>query len=897
MIFGSGPLSTSIAVIGEWPGKDEVQAEENMIGPSSRIQWQLLYAEAGGIRPEHCFKTNLVKVMPTEEQEKKGLTDEDRASWGAILDDELRQREPRFILTCGKHSAQHFLGVETKLQHVHGIPRKLEMPWGEVWLVPSIHAASGMRDSKELARVAEDYHAFGEVVAGRGVEWKPRSIRPDYGRATKREIEQMFKGVGSYVPEIAIDTEYDGGDPLMLTFSTRRGWARMILAEETELLALFAEQLRIHRPTVYGHNWLADITPLKKMGVDLVAMGLPLRDTMARLWYMETEPQGLKPATWRHEGADVTEFEAVVQPYFDAQLLNYLAGGLELTKPASVERYGKPNKKGERKRLKAGTAPASPLHRRIKRFLGDSEKGRVRNLFDRWHEWEKDGDAAELERVLGDAPRFSLRRVPLEASTPYACADADYTISIARNPKLQPYSYGLEEKDCRRLPLLNAMQERGVQLDKGRWETVRDELRAEQKTALEVLRIVTERDDFNPNSADDIAEALYGAVKAGVDNDGRTLVYEFLKDKEYLLPPGFTKRKQPKTDKKALGTLRAEDPVLPALLLDYKEIEKLLNTYVEPVPRLVAHAPIVGHFWTLHPNIRHTRVPTGRLAMVRPNLMAIPARTARGARIRWMFVAREGFKLMSFDHSQIELRVAACLTRDPVMMSAFLDGVDLHTRTAAKISGKDEADSAYWKSPSGKMFRALFKQINFGILYGATAMRIYLELLAQGIRTYTLPDCERFVQQWFGLFANVLPYIEMVAESIRRTGYVEDMWGRRRRLPAAYLQGRKWPMVSLREEAERQGFNHQIQGGAQGLLINAMLYFSEHLLPALHQIGYGAYPLLQIHDELIFEVEDREEPITMMKELGLATMKADQSMFQVPIEAGCSVGADWSELK
>lgn len=882
-----GNLDSPLAIVVDWPSKEDLKAGRLMTDGGSRVFWQFLLREVGMTRQE-CYVTSLWKEIPTEEQLKGGLTEEQMAYAGIMLDDEMGGQQPA-ILALGRHTVEHFLGP-VKSDTVHGIVH--DLPDGRV-VLPSYSPSAGLRDSKRLAFAVDDLKALRDAFDGKGRR-RPEPEPAEYRDCTLEDLAAPCRA-------LAIDTEYDGLGPLMLTFSVRPGQGLLIL-KDSPLIPEFVKMLERERPFIWFHNVLADLTPLKRMGIDIVKLGLEFGDTMANQWYAETEPQGLKPAAWRDLGADSTDFEAVVQPYFDSQLINYLAGAQALTAPKTFERWGKPTLKQalawqkavaegvgpfppppRGKRLKDGVEPSTPLHRRLNLFLNAYAAGRVPDVQKRWAGWKEDGGADAVEEILGAPPRFSLREVPMEAARPYACADPDYTLQLAM--KRRPYNVELARKDMARIPMLNAMQERGIRVDLGEWEALRDDLRADQEAQLDVLRTVTERADFNPNSAHHLMELLYGYVQTAPG------LWDFMKDKEYPLPPGFTKKKQPKTDKKALGTLQAEDPTLPSLLLAYKELEKLRNTYVEPLPRYLDRESV------LHPSWRHTRVPSGRLAAVRPNIMAIPARSVNGMRVRGLFKARPGFKLISFDQSQIELRMAAHISQDPVMMQAFIDGVDLHTRTAARIGGKDEGDAKYWKSAQGKMYRALFKAINFGILFGATAQRIHMELLSQGIRSFTLQDCERFVKDWFRLFEGVARELATTAEFIALHGYAEDHWGRRRKLPGAAVEGRGWPLGMLREEAVRQGFNHRIQGGAQGELTESMLLFDSAVLPVLQSLDLEAFPLLQIHDELIFEVPDVPEALETMKELGMAAMTAGQWRYSVPIEAGCAAGAAWSDLK
>jgi uracil-DNA glycosylase family 4 len=874
-IWADGPVWATVAIVCDAPDKHDLKEGRPLGGATGRLFWPF-FTQSTGLHRGQVYTTFLWKDPFDPRQEKDGLSEDEMTAAGAALVMEMAELPNlKYVLALGRHAARHF-GFPARLEQTHGIPQRRERGW----VMSGFHPSAALRDGTRLAFTTDDLDTFGELVAGR-YEPGPERAPGRYEQITESFLSQLLD-YGPY--EIAIDTEFEGAEPLMLTFSVQEGQGWLILAEETKKLWLLARMLEAWKPVVYGHNWLADLPILKKMGIDLVSMGVRLRDTMAYAWYRQTEPQGLKPLAWRHLGVEVQGFEEVVAPYFNESLLAYLYAARDLTQPATFERRGKPSAKcPEGKLLKPGVEKASKIHQLVKRFLGDYEKGKVPDLHERWSKWEAER-INQLTELVGPPPVFSLRHVPLDVTLQYAGADPDYTLSLAH--RLPPYSEELAEMDHGRLPMIAAMSERGILVDLGRQRALLAELEAEQEGKLEILRILTDRPDFNPNSADHIAEVLYGCKKIAPG------MREFMTDREYLVPPAYNKKSgAPKTDKKALGTLRGQGEYdLPAYFLDYKETEKLINTYVQPMPRFVDRDLV------LHPNWRHTRVPSGRLASVRPNIMAIPARSDKGMKVRALFRARPGFKLVSFDHSQIELRLAACVTQDPVMMQAFVDGVDLHTLTAAKITGRDVADP-FWKTHKGKQLRALFKTINFGILYGATAERIYLELLSMGIRDFSLEDVQRFHQQWFQLYEGVERHLRLVEHALQHQGYVEDMWGRRRKLPGARLTSKYWPASALREEAIRQGFNHQIQGGAQGLLTNAMLRFWYSVMPAIRSMGAEVYALLQIHDELIFEISDREEVIEMFKELGLAAMIGDQDRFEVPIEAGVAVGMDWSELK
>jgi uracil-DNA glycosylase family 4 len=871
LYWGAEPRPASIAIIADTPAPDQGRRGGP---PGEKLLWPFLRAHAGVERHEAWLGTFLKREL-TEREKKKGVEADELETWNTVLESQLAVVQAPVVLVLGKYAAAALLGRRVRMETVHG----LAFQNGDRVVVPAFHPAAGLTDSKRLAYTVDDFQALGRVLRGQQKVWEQALEPPSHGPAELldfRDIERSGR--------ISIDTEFDPktGTPLMLTCSAypTRGFA--IWAHDRAALAYFTRVLERARPEVVLHAALADLPVLKRMGIDLVKMGLKITDTMILAWYQETEPQGLKALAYRHLGVDRPGFEEIVVPYYARALAEYLEAYVALTMPELLPQVSK--KTG--KPVKSKLAPAGREHKLAKGFLRDHAKGVIDEYEKRWEGWDA-SSRDEFARVVGAAPVLSLSLVPPAEAVEYACADTSDTLALADSPALTPYSAELCALDHSKIPMVAAMQERGLLVDLA----ARDELLAELEVSLaereEVLKILSDRPDFNPRSGDDIAEVLYGFAKTAPG------VYEFMKDQEYLVPPATTKKGKPKTDKKALGTIR-DDHELPGHLLEYKEIEKLVNTYVRPLHKyLVKEADGM----VIHPNIMMTRVPSGRLAMRKPNLMAIPSRTALGLRVRHLFMARPGYVLMSFDHSQIELRLAAEIAQDAVMLELFHAGVDLHTGTAAKITGRAVAD-AFWKEVEGKLLRGLFKKINFGVLYGATAQRVYLELLADGIRTFSLADCGRMVREWFALYEGIAARVRHVEAFIQQNGYAEGPFsGRRRKLPGAQLWGKFWPMSYLREEAVRQGYNLEIQESAQWFLIRAMKGFWEEDLTTMAAAGYNVFPWLQVHDELIFEVPDNEEAIAMFTTLGLARMTADQSLVSVPIESSVSVGRRWSELK
>jgi uracil-DNA glycosylase family 4 len=874
MIRGDGPRPATIAVVGEAPAVEEVRLKRALVGPSGKVTWAF-FGMLTGLRREQVFVTNLWQEPFTPAQEKAGLDAIEMAIGGAQLEAELADVNPTFVLALGKHSTAHFLGKlpdEIQMETIHGLV--FEDTLQSRFIVPAFHPAAGMRDSKRLTYSYHDFRTFADLIAGRAKVWEPRTSTPTYRQASLADV----KG-GLRWERIAIDTEYDSKGIIMLTFSVRRNEGFAIYKDQKALLAAFAKRLAQDRPLVIFHNALADISQLQSLGIDVPALGLTIRDTMIRAWYRESEAQGLKRLAYRHLGVDRSDFEGTVAPYFEAQLISYLQAADAMFPRTLIPQIGKRGKP-----IKPKPAPMTPLQRRISRLLGDHRSGKIKDLLKRWENWP-DELKDEVEAVLGKAPEFSIRDVPADVAIPYACSDTDDTLGVFE--ALPPYDRNLEALDNAKLPLIAEMQSRGMLVDEKARQAFEEELADELENRLASLRALAEWPEFNPKSGDDVARVLYGFD--GISTAG---IATFMKDREYLDPPSFTKGGRPKTDKKALGTLGRDNPFIGELLA-YKEVDKLKNTYVTPLPNYYRPGTFI-----LPPTFAHTRVPSGRLAARRPNIMAIPSRTDLGKRVRGLFIARPGFRFVSFDHSQIELAVAAQETGDPKMVAILNAGADMHIETAAGLDPvRPASDTAYWKKGEGAPMRQVAKMLNYLMLYGGTAERFYLELLAAGITRYSLEQAQRFHSGWLQLYAGVAASIERVTAELRSFGYVTDMWGRRRTLPGAHLYGRFWPMSMLREEAIRQGFSLKVQGGAQGLIIRAMVKASQVVLPLARKMGILVFPLLQIHDELMFEIEDDDEKVELFQMLMLDAMMADQPLFKVPIESTASQAYTWGGLK
>ncbi|MCX8012658.1 MAG: DNA polymerase I [Desulfobacterota bacterium] len=304
---------------------------------------------------------------------------------------------------------------------------------------------------------------------------------------------------------------------------------------------------------------------------------------------------------------------------------------------------------------------------------------------------------------------------------------------------------------------------------------------------------------------------------------------------------------------------------LPALVLEYRSLTKLKSTYIEVLPKLIS--PATGR---IHTTFGQTATATGRLSSSNPNLQNIPIRGKWGEKIRQAFVADEGFYLVSADYSQIELRIMAHLSGDEKLKAAFFQDEDIHTRTASEI----------FQIPPEKVTPAMRREakvINFGVIYGMTQMGLAEEL---GI---SRTEAKKYIENYFQKYAGVKNYIDTTLTKVREQGYTTTIFGRIRYLPEIDSPNR-----TVREFAERVAINTPIQGSAADIIKIAMLRIDRQI----REKKLNARMILQIHDELLFEVNENNLSsfIPLIKE----EMEGAVNL-NVPIKAKVGFGKNWYE--
>ncbi|MEN3026660.1 MAG: DNA polymerase I [Chlorobiota bacterium] len=364
---------------------------------------------------------------------------------------------------------------------------------------------------------------------------------------------------------------------------------------------------------------------------------------------------------------------------------------------------------------------------------------------------------------------------------------------------------------------------------------------------------------------EELRQRIYAEAGAEFNIDSPKQLAEILFEKLHL--PSLKKTKTGySTDVSVLSELALSYPIA-ALILEYRQLGKLLSTYIEALPQLIN--PRTGR---IHTTYNQTGTSTGRLSSSNPNLQNIPVRGERGREIRKAFIAqRPDYVLLSADYSQIELRIMAYMSGDEGLIAAFKAGHDIHAATAAGLFGVP------LEQVTPEMRRAA-KVVNFGIMYGLQPFG-----LAQRLRI-SKTEAHHIIQQYFARYPGIRRYMEETIERARRLGYVETLCGRRRYFPTIGSRN-----ATVRAAAERAAINAPIQGSAADMMKRAMLAIhrrlrSEHLRTMM---------ILQVHDELLFEVP--EEELSIVRELVRTEMQAALPLGDIPIVVELGVGRTWEE--
>jgi DNA polymerase-1 len=452
------------------------------------------------------------------------------------------------------------------------------------------------------------------------------------------------------------------------------------------------------------------------------------------------------------------------------------------------------------------------------------------------------------KEVVGSGTKqTTIDMVPIDKVTEYAGEDADITLQLTNilKPKieeqnLQQLYQGVE------LPLIDVlvvMERHGVKVDTQLLEELSAEFSEKMKTLEQEIYKLTGV-EFNINSPKQLGPILFEKLQMPFGKKTKT---------------GYS------TNVDVLTDLARAGYEIPEKILEYRQLSKLKSTYSEALPK-----QINSKTGRIHTSYNQTVTSTGRLSSSDPNLQNIPIRTAEGRRIRQAFVPEEGYRLLSADYSQIELRILAHVTSDEELIKAYQDDQDIHTKTAIRLFGLPASEI----TPN---MRREAKTVNFSVIYGISAFSLAKDL--------NIPrnEAQRYIDEYFALYKGVKQFVEETIKQTRQQGYVTTLLNRIRYIPEINSKNK-----NMRQFAERTAVNTPIQGTAADMIKLAMI--------AIHKKLIRDYPavkmIMQVHDELVFEVP--EHRVEEIRPIVVNEMESVLDL-KVPIKVDAHYGKNWDE--
>lgn len=418
--------------------------------------------------------------------------------------------------------------------------------------------------------------------------------------------------------------------------------------------------------------------------------------------------------------------------------------------------------------------------------------------------------------------------------------------------KNREVDYIYEEIEKPLIPILKKMQKNGILVDRKKMSDLNKTYSLElKKIESQIWQLAGV--EFNVASPKQLGEILFEKLNLVIKNHKKT-------------GSGAKSTRESELEK-----MKDLHPIIP-LVLEYREISKLISTYIDPIPKLLDENN------RLHARFVQSGTTTGRMSSENPNLQNIPVSSQRGLEIRKAFITSDNFVFGAFDYSQIELRIAAILSQDEVLMKIFREGLDVHTSVAAQVFGVEHEKVT-------KDMRRQAKIINFGILYG-----MGVNALRENLGT-DRQTAQEFLTAYFEKFKGLAQYLDSTKERAHQVGYTRTIFGRRR-----YFEGIKSKLPFIRAAAERMAINAPIQGTQADIIKMAMKRIDDWIKKEKFEEDIKL--CLQIHDELVYEISELVLPVARTKIVDIMQNILNQDLsLGVPIIANCNIGKNWGELK
>jgi len=890
----SGPLNSTVLLVGEAPGKSEafhkikgIHTPTPFVGKAGQEQeWYLNFFHANS---KSWRKANVVWEYIDGNPDP---TPETTAQWKDQLLSEVYRCNPRLTIAVGRFAMEWFLGPGSSLESCHGIPHhagafdpaySTRAPEHTI-IVPIHHPAHGFYKTRAKSTIFLDYKSaidiYNKLQSGLDVKipFDEYAGREQYHDVTGEELADIIDYERSHIDRFALDTEGYPGDRWSVQVSWQPGVAYCLRTSQDDAnLGYQAIQSLADAIPVILH----DASTPKGTGYDIQVCRPDIDlsrstiiNTMSGL-YLLREFKGLKSAAWKFARMQMTDYMDVIGEASKPRQLEYFKKIVELKDQwphPGQQLIREPN--GEYRLTKPW-----PLHRLIAGKIKSIEKGELDkdgnppNPLKKWEDLDRNWRIM-VQRRLGPFPLPSLNDADLDSAIYYACRDADATLRIADPILAKIRELDREEKSnhsrfpsasleqCYNqsntlIPFWELCQKTGLPADRLALESLRDEMDNQCELIRSELSCkYYDMQPINPNSPDDTAKLI-----------------QFQK---IPLRSKKTKTGNLKTDKKSIEYLRYDHPCID-LLFQFREHSHIKTSFAEVF--LESFEPDELLHWIitcLDPAVTESR----RLSSKEPNLLNVPSRTAIGRKVRSCFIAPEGWLFGSVDYSQIELRVIADETLDPVLCHTFINNLDPHRDYASYLFGR--SDITYDERYFGKT-------MNFSVGYGMSPDSMYEQLQKEGQKQWTKDSCHQAHEAWYRRYAAFIPYKKRLIAEARSKGYVVGRGGMRR-----YLPNLRSDNPGEREEAGRHAVSHRIQETAQTIIQNA----TEHLKPIFQQFDRDNVPakiLLQYHDEYLFLAREDHAEMTagIIKD---AFENHCRIKLKVPIVTDYSLAKSWGEL-
>lgn len=842
-----GNPNATVYVVVERPGRYENNRRVPLVGDDGG-DFNQVWLPMAGLRRSDIRCHNVYPYWHPENSDP--TLDEVLAGTPELLAD-IERVNPRFIVTMGKYALGVFKGVYGALlsmEREHGVP----FHWQGRVIIPVFHPSAAWHTKHVRRQMTWDWQRVGEIIRSDGVLF-PQSIDVHYSMLGTTWWQQYIN-----MP-LAIDTETSDGKPWMIQVSPKPGVAYCCLVNNGADLAQFTQWIE-QAPLVILHNAKFDLDILEQCGIIPHAY----TDTMIMAYLLGNEHQGLKDLAYKHFGIEMHEYKDVVLPSTQRRARKYLehiasqsitmtrwfrvksskrkrdgwaefksdngikplnlefkqldSGGYEVT--WEVSRIPDPAPVEEFRGKQIVTRQPTNIVKRVRSLLDDLDSDPTLDPFEKWSAMNDKDEAIKL--MGGDMTLGSIDEIPLNDAIDYGCRDADMTYRVYNvlRPKIEQDGLGQTLRtDMQAIPFILDMEKAGIRVDAEeleRFGAELDERMRDHNMRIQMQLIehgaISASEVFNPNSHVQVREML-NAYNVDVKT----------------------------TEIKELEPLVRRVPWLRDHI-EYKHLEKLKGTYVNG---LLGKIQSDGRVYaTFNNNV----ADTGRLSSSDPNFQNIPVRTADGRRIRKAFVPSQDSAFVVFDYKQIEPRIMAHLSQDPVMLDVFRNNRDPYATTASRVYGVpiDDIDKKTQRDP--------MKAVYLGVAYLLSPYGLCNDLEYKDVRKadgslYTEDECAYLIEEFYRVHRVFKQWQDEYLLTCARDGKSRDLFGRYRLVPLINSPNDKY-----RNESRRDAANNAMQSGAGGVFKRAM-----SIAPSLYgtialQTGRHVVPVNVVHDELDFDV-------------------------------------------